>query len=182
MNFFQPDTKISGVSQDGRGNTQQIAETITNITVTSPLNEAKKANIIQEIIEDIIELAVSFEVTEPDVKVYDIEQKVDYNKITRYKESFDFFMGNRQVIQSRIDVLESISNPLATRKLFTVISNIYHKYTHIRDPDEIIHSMQSELTTSLMAIDPTNYDNISFVPSVIFYVFSECQIFKKPPT
>jgi hypothetical protein len=183
MSLFPSKNEFSGVTQDGQGNTQQIATTINNYTnVTTPLAEAKKASIIQEVIEDILELSISLEVTELDVKFFDIEKKVDYNQIISYKSSFDFFMNNKQVIQSRLDVLESVSNPLATKKLFTVIRNIYHKYINLANPDEIVKAMQDELTSSLLTADPDNYDNITFVPSVIFYVFSECQIFKKPLT
>ncbi|MCJ9033640.1 hypothetical protein [Acinetobacter nosocomialis] len=184
MQLFPPKHEVSNVSQDGQGNTQQIAATINNTytNITTPLAEARKASILQEVIEDILELSVSLEVTELDVKIFDIEKKVDYNQIVGYKASFDFFMSNKQVIQSRLDVLESIGNPLATKKLFTVIRNIYHKYIHLTNPDEIIKAMQDELTTSLLTAEPDNYDNITFVPSVIFYVFSECQIFKLPLT
>jgi len=180
MSIFPPKNEISGITQDGQGNTQQIATTINNYT--TPLAEAKKASIIQEVIEDILELSINLEVTELDVKFFDIEKKVDYNQIISYKSSFDFFMNNKQVIQSRLDVLESVSNPLATKKLFTVVKNIYHKYINLSNPDEIVRAMQDELTSSLLTADPDNYDNITFVPSVIFYVFSECQIFKKPLT
>lgn len=182
MSLFPPENQFSEIEQEGQNNTQQIAHTIINNGLTSPLKEIKKASIIQEIIEDILDLAMQLEATELDVRAYSIENKIDYNEIICYRESFDFFMGNKQVIQSRLDILESNGNALATKKLFTVIQNIYNKYTHIRKADDIITSMQTELSSSLLRVDPNNYDNISFVPSVIFYVFSECQIFKKPPT
>ena len=77
--------------------------------------------------------------------------------------------------------LENNLTPLATNKLFMVIRNLYHKYVYLKDPDSIIGQMQTELSNILLASNPENYDNISYVPSIIFYVFSECQIFKKPP-
>lgn len=178
MTLFRGKVEISDVQQGGKNNIQLVG---TNNTVNqyfvTPLTEVKKASIVQEVIDDLLELSVSFEATEPDVKFFDIENKIDYNQIVCYKASFEFFMSNKQVIQSRLDFLESVSNPLATKKLFAVIKNIYHKYTSVQNPDDIISLMQEDLSKSL---DQDSYDNISFIPSVIFYVFSECQIFKKP--
>lgn len=180
--FFQPENSFSEISQDGSNNSQQIANSIVNNNyLTTPVKEVKKASILQQVIEDILELAVQIEATEIDVKAYSIEHKIDYNQIECYKESFDFFMNNKQVIQSRLDILETSGNALATKKLFAVIQNIYNKHIYIKIADDIIRAMQDELSSSLLKIEPENYENISFVPSVIFYVFSECQIFKKPP-
>ncbi|MFA2950603.1 hypothetical protein [Acinetobacter pittii] len=77
MQLFPPKHEVSNVSQDGQGNTQQIAATISNTyNITNPLAEARKASILQEVIEDILELSVSLEVTELDVKIFDIEKKL----------------------------------------------------------------------------------------------------------
>jgi len=179
--FFQPENSFSDIRQDGSNNNQQIAKKIVNNYLTTPVKEVKKASILQQVIEDILELAVQIEVTEIDVKAYSIEHKIDYNQIVCYKESFEFFMNNKQVIQSRLDILETSGNALATKKLFAVIQNFYNKHRYINIADDIIRAMQDELSSYLFEIEPENYENISFVPSVIFYVFSECQIFKKPP-
>lgn len=180
MGALSEKVDISEVTQGGSNNTQQVAKTIINNYGTTPFNESKKSFIIQDIIENIIELELSFEASEVDVKIYDISKKVDHNRIEIYKEAFDFFMGHRQVIQSRLHALENNLTPLATNKLFMVIRNLYHKYVYLKDPDSIIGQMQTELSNILLASNPENYDNISYVPSIIFYVFSECQIFKKP--
>ena len=79
--FFQPENNFSEISQDGSNNNQQIAKKIVNNYLTTPVKEVKKASILQQVIEDILELAVQIEVTEIDVKAYSIEHKIDYNQI-----------------------------------------------------------------------------------------------------
>ena len=80
MSLFPPENQFSEIEQEGQNNTQQIAHTIINNGLTSPLKEIKKASIIQEIIEDILDLAMQLEATELDVEVVD-EEEVDLDTI-----------------------------------------------------------------------------------------------------
>ena len=176
MNFGSEKLNIDDVSQSGSGNTQIVAKVVHVNNPTTPLKESKKSSIIQ----DIIDLELSFEEYELDVKAYDIQKKVDHNKIESYRNSFEFFMGHRQLIQSRLLALENNLTPLATNKLFKVIRNLYFKHVSLKDPDEIISKMCTELSSVLQKENSICYDNITYIPSIIFYVFSECQIFSKP--
>lgn len=179
MSLFSRNPDVSDIHQSGIRNTQQIADTITNYM--SPANEAAKSCILQQVLEDIIELEVTLEVTPLDTIPFDIERKIDLNKIYAYRDSYEFFMGNKFVIEERLNVLEVNGNPLARKKLFTVVRNIYHNHCAIQDPDAIIKLMNDELKLDLMTHNIISHDNITFLPSIIFYVFAECKIFKKPP-
>lgn len=171
--------EFSGVTQSGTDNLQQVGNGNTINNYLSPALEAKKSSIFQDILEDIIELEVTLDVSQPDTVPFNIESKISHNKILFYKEAYEFFMAHRFIIEDRLSTLEANGNPLATKKLFIVVKNIYNKYCLIKDPDEIITLIQNELKADL--INVTSHDNITFIPSIIFYVFSECKIFEKPP-
>jgi len=186
MPLFSKTPQVSDVQQSGENNSQQIANNIDNSKTTNifttPANEASKSSIIQDILENIIDLEIEFEATKPDTTPFDIEGKIDHNDITLYKESYEFFMGHKFLIEDRLKTLEDSGNHLASKKLFSVIRNIYHKHLHLNNPDRIISLMQDELKKDLIINNMTSHDNIMFVPSIIFYVFAECKIFKKPPS
>ncbi|WP_139853268.1 hypothetical protein [Acinetobacter pullicarnis] len=175
-----PRNELSEIEQGGINNTQQVAMAIHNHYPTTPLDESKKEGILQTIIVNLIELVVPTTVDELDVQPYEIEKKIDFNNLTYYKEPFDFYMDNKQLIQYRLDHLVNNSDPLATEKLFKVIRLSYFKHLKCNDSNEIIRCMEDELSQSLLKIDPSNFENIMYIPSIIFYVFSECKIFKKP--
>lgn len=179
--FSPKGDEFSEIEQSGSYNLQVVGKDNTIHYYTTPATVAKQSSIIQAILEDIIELEITLDVVQPDTIPFDIEGKIDYNEIIIYKSSFEFFMEHKFIIEDRLSTLEANGMPLATKKLFVVVRNIYIKHCSVKDPDEIIRLMQEELKSDLIAANSTSHDNITFVPSIIFYVFSECKIFKKPP-
>lgn len=168
-------TEYSDIRQEGENNTQQIG-TINNYYS----NESRKSGIIQKILQNIIELSVNLDASEPDVKSFSLIRKIEHNKIIIYKRALDFFLINKFIIQSRLDVIESLEDPLATKKLFTIVRNLYYQNIMLDHADDIIKSISEQLKDSLNSCT-LEIDDLSFIPSIIFYVFSECQIFEKPP-
>lgn len=179
--FSPKGDEFSEIKQSGSDNLQVVGKGNTINYYISPAMVAKQSSIIQEVLEGIIELEITLDVVQLDTTPFDIEGKIDYNKISIYKNSFEFFMEHKFIIEDRLNTLETNGIPLATKRLFVVVKNIYIKYCSEKNPDEIIRLMQEELKSDLIAANITGHDNITFIPSIIFYVFSECKIFKKPP-
>lgn len=179
MSFLSNQAKISNTQQSGNGNRQHFGD--IHYHETSPALEAKKSSIIQDILENIIDLSVTLEASTPDTVPFDIERKIDHNCIIYYKTALEILMENKFIIEERLNILETNGNTLARQKLFKVVRNIYSNHCRYEDPDEVIRCMELELKNELTKFKTLGYDDITFIPSIIFYVFTECKIFKKPP-
>lgn len=141
-----------------------------------------KPSIIQEVLEGIIELSDhDIEATEPDIRPYTIQEKIDYNEIVAYKESYEFYMSDRHIIAHRLKSLENGKNPLASKRLYKFVQRIYSKHCHHKNPDIRIKCVNEEIESNLRRIEGISLDDMAVVASIVFYVFSKCHIFHKPP-
>lgn len=180
MSFLPNKAQVSNTRQSGNGNYQHFGDNII-YEGTSPALEAKKSSIIQEILENIIDLSVTLEASTPDTIPFDIERKIDHNCIKYYKIALEILMENKFIIEERLNILENNGNSLARQKLFKVVRNLYVNHCHYEDPNDVVKCMEVELKEELTKLTNLGYDNINFISSIIFYVFAECKIFKKPP-
>ena len=178
MSILQKRPDFSEISQSGSDNNQHFGDIYYS---PEPISQCKRLSIIQEVIRGIVDLDVDFEATELDVKTFSVEEKISYNEIITYKEAYEIYMEDRVLIEQRLRFLEKNENPLAGKKLYGFIKRIYAKYCSLKDPDIRIQCMCKEIKSDLLAHPEISTDDVALIPAIIFYVFTKCHIFKKPP-
>lgn len=180
MAFDTSKINAKDIAQNGgTRNVLAIGETV--YVTTSPIEVARQASIIQDILENIIDSNVTVEPHFPDVHSYSILRKIEHNKIISYKNAYSIFMENRIIIARRLEFLENNGKELATEKLYKIVKLIYAKHCQYENPDQIIRCMCDELKEDVNKDNRMSNDDTAYIPAIIFYVFSECQFMTKPP-
>ena len=178
MSIFQKKPDYSEISQSGSGNKQYFGDIYYP---PAPMSQCKKLSIIQEVLRGIVDLDIDIEATELDIESFSVEEKIDYNEIVIYKEAYEIYMEDKALIEQRLRFLEKNENPLAGKKLYGFIKRIYAKYCSYKDPDMRIQYMCYEIKSDLSVHPDISTDEVALIPAIIFYVFTKCHIFKKPP-
>lgn len=165
--------------------TQQIADVIQidnqNITIVNQMPVSTKTFIIQEILEGILDLDEVAQPIELDITPYTIQDKIDYNDIEAYKTSFHFYMQESLLIEKKLEFLNENKSPVSSKKLYDFIKRIYHKHCGQENPDMRIHCICEEIKNDLNIYENISPEDKALIPSIVFYVFSKCHIFEKPP-
>lgn len=163
--------------------TQQVADTINNQTIikVSQMPITKKSSIIQEVIEGILDLNIDLHPIELDTADYTIHDKIDHNKIEAYKVAFDLFMQESYLIEQRLRFLDSNKSATSSQRLYHFVKRVYMKYCGQADPDTRILCICNEIKNDLNEYPNISNEDEALVPIVVFYVFSKCHIFEKPP-
>ena len=119
-----------------------------------------------------------------DVLPYTIEQKIDHNNLFLYKKYLPKFQNFSWIIQSQIELLEQNGQPTISNKLYKYIDDKFmHFSLNKLTPDYLVHHICENIKIDLEnnKILSITLDDIAYVPYVVFYVFSKCKIFEKPP-
>lgn len=139
---------------------------------------------IEVLLQNISEIQASetLKAVLPDTADYTIEDKIEFNNIQKYKEFLDFYMENSQAIIKKLDIISEAGDLLIRKKIFTYIVNKFMEvYKSGLSSDELIDLICQNISAELKSHSHTlTLEDISCVPLVVFYVFSECKIFKKP--
>lgn len=150
----------------------------------SPPNGQRKMSSIHRILEGISDIENTVNAEQPDTQPYTIEQKIEHNKIEIYRRFLDKFRMSSWIIQTQIEFLEQNGQPMISTKLFHYVDQKFMQLLLIEpDPDTLILKICSEIKKDLeMAPTPSiTLDDVAYIPSVVFFVFSKCKIFEKPP-
>lgn len=134
-------------------------------------------------IDDIVnEEKIQF--TPDDYSTYDIREKIDYNDLQVYREDYADFERHYSTIKRKINILTEIE-PNIEQKIFIFIKDKYRSgKEQILEgaADDIINVMDDDIRSLLLETNgEISLDELCYVPYVIFYVFAECKIFKRPP-
>lgn len=152
---------------------------ITYIYNTLPLH--KKKSIIQDILEGILDLDIESSPIILDTKDYTIRDKINYNNITAYEKAFDILIQDSFLIEQRLNFLNAQKDPKSSHKLYDYIKRVYAKHCGQSTPDEIIRCMCDEIQDNLAKYPNISDEDVALIPVIVFYVFSKCHIFEKPP-
>ena len=152
-----------------------------NINAINQLPHNRKTSIIQEILEGILDLGIDLQPIVLDTKDYTIRDKIDYNKINCYDTAFDFLMRDSQLIEQRLNSLNNHKDPMSSQRLYSFVQRIYIKYCGQSDPDQRILYICDEIKNDLMKYPNISDEDTALIPVIVFYVFSKCYIFDKPP-
>lgn len=140
---------------------------------------ASRIGAIQELLEGIADMEDRVAPIPTDVTPYDVRDKVTHNSLKNYSTYYDQYMDFRNIIVARLDFLSSNGQPTIKNKILNTVKRIYiHTCSVESNNDTIVLKICEKIEKGL----PPNLaiDDISYVPAVVFYVFSECHIFEKP--
>lgn len=119
----------------------------------------------------------------PDSQPYSIEDKIDYNELHSFKDDVENYINYYYLVETQINS-GSENDPALNTK---IIGYIQQKLNRVN----VIHKNESNDTKLIFLVDSIKEELISWnaeldgdeltaVIYVIFYVFAECKIFKKP--
>lgn len=152
-----------------------------NLNVINQLPINKKVSIIQEVLEGILDLDIELHTIILDTIDYKIRDKIDHNKIRCYDIEFDFFMRESCLIEQRLNFLNNQKSPTSSQRLYNFVKRIYSKHCGQADPDQIITCICDEIKNDLVKYPNISDEDAALIPVIVFYVFSKCHIFEKPP-
>ncbi|EIX6101629.1 hypothetical protein MKS92_001866, partial [Campylobacter jejuni] len=62
---------------------------------------------IGNILKNISEFTINLQFEKPDTGEYTIEEKINYNKLTQFKEFFDDYMENYNIVKEKIRIISA---------------------------------------------------------------------------
>lgn len=165
---------------------QQAGGDINNHTAIyqnkTPVRPLSIARVLSGISECALNQSPTF--SPPDTFGYTIEEKVYYNKLERYREFYAHFLEEYNRVKTQIEAASEVDPGIETR-ITGYIKRVYvASWQATASADQIIERMLQRIEADLANCDAPQLtgDDILAVNSVIFYVFANCKIFKKPPT
>lgn len=129
----------------------------------------------------IAESSASIKFEPLDTKPFDLTNKIDYNEIAQFKEHLEDLLTTRTQIKKIIDELSETDVGIQ-EKLIKYVKDTYISSCNKEGTksDAIIESMRESIRKDLQERF-SDLDGMAYIRDIIFYVFAECRIFKKPP-
>ncbi|XMD77840.1 hypothetical protein UPTC15610_01141 [Campylobacter lari] len=134
---------------------------------------------IGNILKNISEFTINLQFEKPDTGEYTIEEKINYNKLTQFKEFFDDYMENYNIVKEKIMII-SAEDINFEQRLVKYVKNKYIKFYDKNNPNLTLNSILEEIENDLKQNTDLSIDDISCTHYIIFYVFALCKIFEKP--
>ena len=144
--------------------------------------EKKCESSIEKVLKEIYNIPIDIEYEKPDTEAYKIENKIEYNKLSKYKYFFDDYMENYDNVRRKIKLTVDEGDIIFEKRLLAYIKSKYIKHcTKQKNGDSILDLLIKEIEQELKEYSSLTLDDISAVHFVVFYAFAECKIFDKPP-
>ncbi len=134
---------------------------------------------IGNILKNISEFTINLQFEKPDTGEYTIEEKINYNKLTQFKEFFDDYMENYNIVKEKIRII-SAEDINFERRLVKYVKNKYIKLYDKNNPNLTLNNILEEIENDLKQNTDLSIDDISCTHYIVFYVFALCKIFEKP--
>lgn len=156
-------------------------ESLFDFSTTYITESVKHESAISNILMGLSHFTTDIEYEKPDTVEYTIEQKIDYNELYKYKEFFDDYMENYNLVKNKIEIIND-EDVTFERRLISYIRSKFIKYS-IKDIDsnELLDKIVSDIEQELKAYSSLELEDISSTHYIVFYVFAQCKIYKKPP-
>ncbi len=163
----------------GKAAGRDVNDNSINILFIMP--ESKAASSIQIVLLKISEFTTDVKYEKPDTKEYTIEHKIDHNSLSKYREYFEDYMENYNIVREKIRIISS-TDPTIESKLINYIRNKYINISNDKaTSNEILDKIVKEIENDLKESCNLSLDDIAYAHYIVFYVFARCKIFKKPP-
>lgn len=156
-----------------------------NPTILFPLPDQNLTpSTIHRILNGISKLNPVIQAKYPDTLPYTTEAKVQHNNILQYIKHFNSFQRFAWSIQLQLDFLEANTIPGITEQLYNYVEQVWIELSFDEDnPDLLVKKICNKINDELKINDSIflTVDDIRYIPYVVFFVFSKCKIFEKPP-
>ena len=136
------------------------------------------------ILNGISKLKPIVQVKLPDTLPYTIEAKAQHNSILQYIRHFSTYQRFAWSIQTQLDFLEENTLPGITEQLFNYVEQVWIDLEFEEDNSDILVRKICKKINEELKLNDTIFltmDDIRYIPYVVFFVFSKCKIFEKPP-
>lgn len=126
----------------------------------------------------------------PDLVPYTIEEKISYNELEIYRDFYNDFQDGNYVIKDKIALIEETSNANFGNNICRYIQSKFRevfldlrKTNNSVDGDHLIENLKKKVTFELKEYyqEKLSPEELVYIDYVIYYVFTQCKIFKKPP-
>ncbi|MDV7365897.1 SMEK domain-containing protein [Acinetobacter baumannii] len=178
-------SEINNLNIDRLTSIHALINKYLNPTILFPLPEQDlTSSTIHKLLNGISKLKPIVHPKLPDTTPYTTEAKVSHNNIYQYLKHFDRFQKFAWNIQAQIDYLEENSAPGVAEQLFNYVEQIWMDVSFNEDnPDIIIKKICNEIKDELTKTTSNilTLEDIRYIPFMVFFVFSKCKIFEKPP-
>ena len=134
---------------------------------------------IGNILKNISEFTINLQFEKPDTVEYTIEEKINYNNLVQFKEFFDDYMENYNVVKEKIMII-SAEDINFEQRLIKYVKNKYIKLYDKNDPNLTLNNILEEIENDLKQNTDLSIDDISCTHYIVFYVFALCKVFEKP--
>lgn len=176
---------INNLDIDKLFKVNELISKYLNPTILYPLPDQNLTTpTIHRLLKGISKLKPVIQAKLPDTLPYTTEAKAKYNNILQYIKHFDSYQRFAWNIQAQLDFLEENSIPGITEQLFNYVEQVWIDLSFGEDnPDLLIKKICNQINDEL-ELSKTNFltiEDIRYVPYVVFFVFSKCKIFEKPP-
>ncbi len=134
---------------------------------------------IGNILKNISEFTINLQFEKPDTGEYTIEEKINYNNLVQFKEFFDDYMENYNIVKEKIMII-SAEDVNFEQRLLKYVKNKYIRLYDKNDPNLTLNNILEEIENDLKQNTDLSIDDISCTHYIVFYVFALCKIFEKP--
>lgn len=159
---------------------------ISNITNINKNDNSKHTNsAIEKVLSGLYSITKDDQLCyhRPDTQSYKIEDKIDYNELHSFKDDVENYINYYYLVDTQINS-GSENDPALNTKIIEYIKQKLNRVnvTHKNESNDsklifLVDSIKEELISWNAELDG---DELTAVIYVIFYVFAECKIFKKP--
>lgn len=163
------------------GSGKQAGRDLIDNSTIYELSPIKHASNIERVLQGISSFTAKTQPEKPDTDDYTIEDKIDHNRLEKYKKFFNDYMNYYSVVREKISLFEEQDLAFEIK----LISHIKNKYMlHIKSnqvSDDLVEKIVLDIEYELKNHSSLELEDISSIHYVVFYVFSRCKIFEKPP-
>jgi hypothetical protein len=163
------------------GSGKQAGRDLVDNSTIYELSPIKNASSIERVLQSISSFTATIQPEKPDTADYTIEDKIDHNRLKKYKKFFDDYMDYYSVVREKISLFEEQDLAFEIK----LISHIKNKYMLHFKPnqvsDDLVEKIILDIESELKNHSSLELEDISSIHYVVFYVFSRCKIFEKPP-
>ncbi|WP_228259760.1 SMEK domain-containing protein [Acinetobacter pittii] len=156
-----------------------------NPTVLFPLPDQNLTpSTFHNLLNGISKLKPIVQVKLPDTLPYTIEAKAQHNSILQYIKHLGTYQKFAWNIQYQLDFLEENTIPGITEQLFNYVEQVWIDLEFEEDNSDILVRKICNKIKEELSLNNTIFltaDDIRYIPYVVFFVFSKCKIFEKPP-
>lgn len=163
---------------------QQAGENIFNFYPSQSKDHTPSA--IERVLQGLYSIGTEqIQFFPPDILPYTLEEKIDFNGIKSYTQFYDDFLEGCGLVKLQIERQSEVA-PECETALIHCVKSFYRKIS-IQFPndtadekiDKICQCLSDELQQSGANLILEERRAVEYV---VFYVFSECKIFNKPPS